>query len=47
MALRIIERYFKTGDLPLWLKILLNIRFGKFKTPSGIEYNGFKVSFKW
>ena len=37
----------KRGELPLWLKILINIKLGKHKTPSGVEYEGFKVSFRW
>ena len=37
----------RRGELPLWLKILINLRLGKFKTPDGVEYAGFKVSFKW
>jgi hypothetical protein len=47
VALGIIERYFRTGDIPLWLKILIRLRFGRFVTPDGVEYFGFKVSFKW
>ena len=37
----------KRGEIPLWLKILINLKLGKFKTPDGIEYMGFKVSFRW
>lgn len=39
--------YLKTGRLPWWVKVLLKIRFGKFKTPSGIDYKGFKVTIPW
>lgn len=45
--LRVAFNYAKTGYLPFWLKVLINIRFGRFKTPSGVDYDGFKVSFKW
>ena len=46
-ALRTIATSIERRELPLWLKILLNIRFGKFKTPDGIEYSGIRVNFKW
>ena len=45
--IRVVLVSIKRRELPLWLKILLNLRFGKFKTPDGIEYNGFKIEFKW
>jgi hypothetical protein len=40
-------KFLETGRLPFWLRILLHIRFGKYLTPSGIEYKGFKVEFKF
>jgi hypothetical protein len=39
--------FLKDGSLPWWVRIALNMRFGKFRTPSGIEYRGFKVEFRW
>jgi len=47
IILRWALRWIKEGQLPFWMKILLRVRFGKFITPSGINYNGFKVVFKW
>ena len=45
--LRVAIRVAQTGEIPFWLKMLINLRFGKFKTPSGVDYNGFKVEYNW
>ena len=45
--IRVALQFLKTGTLPWWVRILIHLRFGKFKTPNGVEYNGFKVEFKW
>ena len=45
--LRLAVKIAETGDVPFWLKVLIKMRFGKFITPGGVEYSGFKVEFKW
>lgn len=46
-TIRVALKFIETGKLPWYIKLALKTRFGRFRTPSGIEYEGIKVLFKW
>lgn len=47
LLVKVALRYLCTGELPWWAKVAFKMKYGKFCTPYGLEYNGFKVEFKW